>query len=296
MAPRVLPMHETEPTTPVAGSAGCSRHADGAGVGGDNVVAPMHAVTDVYHSRELLWNLTLRELRTKYRRSFLGWAWSMLNPLSQILIYGFVFGTLLGGTAPVGVPSGLDNFALWLLCGLLPWNFFSLITALGLGCDFRELRTRTQSGVSARGAGVLERAARLRAVLDRDVTAADHPAARRQPIPSVAAARDSHVRSPRRVRNRYRHGTQRAGRLLPRRELPLGDRHPGLVLCDADRVFTDAPRGKGADLGVQHPQAQPDERLRRGVPTTALRRRSAWLAHYGRTRCHFICQSLRSAG
>ncbi len=93
----------------------------------------MHPVTDVYHSRELLWNLTLRELRTKYRRSFLGWAWSMLNPLSQILIYSFVFGTLLGGIAPIGVPSGLDNFALWLLCGLLPWNFFSLVTGLGLG-------------------------------------------------------------------------------------------------------------------------------------------------------------------
>jgi ABC-2 type transport system permease protein len=93
----------------------------------------MHAVTDVYRSRELLWNLTLRELRTKYRRSFLGWAWSMLNPLSQILIYGFVFGTLLGAEAPTGDPSGLDSFAFFLLCGLLPWNFFSLITSLGLG-------------------------------------------------------------------------------------------------------------------------------------------------------------------
>jgi len=93
----------------------------------------MHAVTNVYRSRELLWNLTLRELRTKYRRSFLGWAWSMLNPLSQILIYGFVFGTLFNATAPVGVPSGLDNFALYLLCGLLPWNFFGLVTSLGLG-------------------------------------------------------------------------------------------------------------------------------------------------------------------
>jgi lipopolysaccharide transport system permease protein len=93
----------------------------------------MQPVTDVYRSRELLWNLTLRELRTKYRRSFLGWAWSMLNPLSQILIYGFVFGTLFNATAPIGVPSGLDNFALYLLCGLLPWNFFALITSLGLG-------------------------------------------------------------------------------------------------------------------------------------------------------------------
>ena len=93
----------------------------------------MHAVANVYRSRDLLWNLTLRELRTKYRRSFLGWAWSMLNPLSQIVIYGFVFGTLFNATAPLGDPSGLDNFAFFLLCGLLPWNFFSLITSLGLG-------------------------------------------------------------------------------------------------------------------------------------------------------------------
>src|SRR6478735_12213819 len=93
----------------------------------------MNAVVNVYRSRDLLWNLTLRELRTKYRRSFLGWAWSMLNPLSQILIYGFVFGTLLGSTAPVGDPSGLDNFALYLLCGLLPWNFFVLVQNTAMG-------------------------------------------------------------------------------------------------------------------------------------------------------------------
>ena len=93
----------------------------------------MNPVVNVYRSRDLLWNLTLRELRTKYRRSFLGWAWSMLNPLSQILIYGFVFGTLFDAKPPIGDPSGLDNYALFLLCGLLPWNFFGLVTSLGLG-------------------------------------------------------------------------------------------------------------------------------------------------------------------
>lgn len=93
----------------------------------------MHAVADVYRSRELLWNLTLRELRTKYRRSFLGWAWSMLNPLATVAIYGFIFGTLFAAEAPVGVPSGLSGFAFFLLCGLVPWNFFSLLNGLGLG-------------------------------------------------------------------------------------------------------------------------------------------------------------------
>lgn len=93
----------------------------------------MHAVTNVYRSRELLWNLTLRELRTKYRRSFLGWTWSMLNPLATVAIYGFVFGVLFGATAPVGDPSGLTGFAFFLLCALLPWNFFALVNGLGLG-------------------------------------------------------------------------------------------------------------------------------------------------------------------
>ena len=48
----------------------------------------------VMASHELLWNLTLRELRTKYRRSFLGWTWSMLNPLATVAIYSYVFGTV----------------------------------------------------------------------------------------------------------------------------------------------------------------------------------------------------------
>jgi homopolymeric O-antigen transport system permease protein len=90
-------------------------------------------ITQLTASRELLWNLTLRELRTKYRRSILGWTWSMLNPLATTVIYSFVFGTVLGSTAPPGDPSGLDNFALYLLCGLLPWNFFTLVQNLGMG-------------------------------------------------------------------------------------------------------------------------------------------------------------------
>ena len=93
----------------------------------------MNAVGRVVASRELLWNFTLRELRTKYRRSFLGWAWSMLNPLANVAIYGFVFGVLFGATAPVGTNSGLNGFAYYMLCALLPWTFFSLTMSMGMG-------------------------------------------------------------------------------------------------------------------------------------------------------------------
>ena len=75
----------------------------------------MQQLEELQRSKNLLWNLTLRELRSKYRRSFLGWAWSMLNPLSNMLIYWFVFGVVFGATAPVGDPSGVNNYAFYLL-------------------------------------------------------------------------------------------------------------------------------------------------------------------------------------
>ena len=92
----------------------------------------VQAFTELLESRNLLWNLTLRELRSKYRRSFLGWAWSLLNPLSNMLIYTFVFGVVFGAKAPIGRPSGLNVYALYLLCGILPWGFFSQVTNLGM--------------------------------------------------------------------------------------------------------------------------------------------------------------------
>jgi ABC-type polysaccharide/polyol phosphate export permease len=77
-------------------------------------------------SKELFANLTLRELRSKYKRSFLGWTWSMVNPLATMLVYTIMFKVLLRIHLAKGEPSGLDVWALFLLCGLLPWNFFSI--------------------------------------------------------------------------------------------------------------------------------------------------------------------------
>jgi ABC-type polysaccharide/polyol phosphate export permease len=44
-----------------------------------------------------------------------------------MLIYTFVFGVVFGATAPIGEPSGLNVYALYLLCGILPWGFFSQV-------------------------------------------------------------------------------------------------------------------------------------------------------------------------
>jgi lipopolysaccharide transport system permease protein len=75
-------------------------------------------------SRELLVNLTLRELRSKYKRSFLGWAWSLVTPVATMAVYSVVFALFLRAKPDHGVHN-LHVFALWLMCALLPWTFFS---------------------------------------------------------------------------------------------------------------------------------------------------------------------------
>lgn len=85
----------------------------------------MSTLAELSGSRELLANLTLRELRGKYKRSVLGWGWSLVNPLVSMLIFSFVFGLVLKATPPAGNPSGLTSFPLYLLVGLLPWNFLA---------------------------------------------------------------------------------------------------------------------------------------------------------------------------
>jgi ABC-2 type transport system permease protein len=90
------------------------------------------ALTDLGSSRELLANLTLREIKGKYKRTILGQAWSLLNPIAQMLTYSVVFSLLLKAKPPPGDPSGLDVFALWLSCGLLPWLFFNNVVTSGM--------------------------------------------------------------------------------------------------------------------------------------------------------------------
>lgn len=74
---------------------------------------------------ELLANLTLRELRGKFKRSTLGWLWSVINPLANIAIYTVIFGVVLKVVPPVGDPSGLEVYGFFLVCGLLPWTFLA---------------------------------------------------------------------------------------------------------------------------------------------------------------------------
>jgi len=93
----------------------------------------MNYLKEMLSSRELLANLTLREVRGKYKRTIFGQLWSLANPLALMLIYTIVFAFILRVTPEPGDPSGLDVFAVWLLCGLLPWTFFSNVITAGAG-------------------------------------------------------------------------------------------------------------------------------------------------------------------
>ncbi|RRD23667.1 ABC transporter permease [Actinomyces bowdenii] len=93
----------------------------------------MSIITDLRESRELLYNLTMREVKGKYKRTALGQLWSLANPIALMIVYSFVFRFIIRVQPDAGDPSGLDVFALWLMCGLLPWSFFSNVVNGGMG-------------------------------------------------------------------------------------------------------------------------------------------------------------------
>ena len=92
---------------------------------------------DYLQYRELFQNLTLRELRSKYKRSVIGWGWSMINPLANMLVYTVVFSFLFRIKPPLGVPSGLNSYALMYLSAMLPWMMWqgSIMESMGAKLD-----------------------------------------------------------------------------------------------------------------------------------------------------------------
>lgn len=84
----------------------------------------LRMMTEVYRARFLLKQLVSRDFKNKYKRSYLGVMWSLLNPMMTMLVQYLVFGTLF--------KSSVENFAVYLMVGIVTWNFFGETTALGL--------------------------------------------------------------------------------------------------------------------------------------------------------------------
>lgn len=86
---------------------------------------PVTGTGRVTGTRELLTNLTMREVRSQFKRTTLGRLWSFINPLATIAIFSLVFGYILIPTNEPGTNSGIDVFALFLATALIPWSFLS---------------------------------------------------------------------------------------------------------------------------------------------------------------------------
>ena len=81
---------------------------------------------DIWAYRELLFFLTWRDVKVRYKQTILGAAWAILQPLFMMIIFTIFFGRV------AGVDSAGTPYPLFALAGLVPWTFFAnTITASG---------------------------------------------------------------------------------------------------------------------------------------------------------------------
>jgi len=74
-------------------------------------------IVELYHYRELIRNLVIRDLKVRYKNSVLGILWSLLNPLLMTIVFTVVFTLML--------PNNTPNYPVFFMCGYLPWSFLS---------------------------------------------------------------------------------------------------------------------------------------------------------------------------
>lgn len=93
---------------------------------------------ELYQYRALLWSLTLRELKARYRASVLGFLWTFLNPTLNMAVYALVFGVFL--------KQGQRAYPFFIFCASLPWIFFSSSLGSGVSAvsDRRDLLTKVR--------------------------------------------------------------------------------------------------------------------------------------------------------
>ena len=87
---------------------------------------------DLYTNRALIWAFADRDFATRYRSSALGWAWSLLQPLSQLIVFAAVFSIVFRIQAPL-LGNGEDrSYAAFLFTGIVTWNLFSGLVMLSM--------------------------------------------------------------------------------------------------------------------------------------------------------------------
>ncbi|MCP4643373.1 MAG: ABC transporter permease [bacterium] len=88
---------------------------------------------DLLRARGLLWDLISKEFRARYRNATIGVVWAVLQPLLMTLILAFVFGVVFQWRFEERGIGGDEPLAVFLLCGLVPWQFLATALAVGVG-------------------------------------------------------------------------------------------------------------------------------------------------------------------
>ena len=83
----------------------------------------MRIFKELYQYRELLKSNVKKEIRGKYKGSFLGIIWSFVNPLLTVLVYAIIFPYILRQDQP--------NYLIFLIVAIIPWNFFTIVLNQG---------------------------------------------------------------------------------------------------------------------------------------------------------------------
>lgn len=83
-------------------------------------------VNEIFLYRSMIGGLVIRDLRGRYKGSILGFLWNFLNPMCQIIVYIIVFSMIFR--------SGIEYYYIYLLVGMMPWNFFAEAVREGSGC------------------------------------------------------------------------------------------------------------------------------------------------------------------
>lgn len=77
----------------------------------------MQTIKEIFEYKQMIFSLVRKDLRGRYKGSVLGFLWTFINPLLQLLVYTMVFSVILR--------SGIDKYYLFLFVALIPWNFFA---------------------------------------------------------------------------------------------------------------------------------------------------------------------------
>lgn len=86
----------------------------------------MKTLNELYAYRQMIFSLVKRDLRGRYKGSVLGFLWTFLNPLFQLIVYTLVFSVIMR--------MGIEKYYLFLFVGLVPWLFFSTCLTTGSSC------------------------------------------------------------------------------------------------------------------------------------------------------------------